>query len=781
MAIDRRKLKPISPWSIIVVLLASGIAVMLLLPTKRGLLERQLRDGDFRNAQETLKAIPWYEKARDSAYFDLTEIQLERRSLRPERTLQLEKHLQKVIAFCQKHDFKPEFVREAALVIEMHPSADRAYELAAPWLSKIPLAAREEIINSCVKKFLADNQPQRALDIYQEFFGNAITTNARVSQMVALLRQNGRSKDALEVLEKYVKINFKKLDAETLELAKLEIALLRENGRSEQAFQAIKELFHASSAQEQKQLFDLLILAAKEANRTSEVLAEIESKAEENPDDKELWILFANTATAAERHDLAVKAWKRLIAAEPQNGQYRFKLGQVYEWSGKPNDAFDTYLDALKLKVVETLDRLLDLNPGLFRDVELAQALEEVPELIRQKALELRLARLENKIGNFDVAKKWFEAALTRDPQNVMVLQEYAGLMLSLYQYEEALAVFTKVKQLSPNEPIVLRGLAETYMRMNRFQDAYDILEQLTDRAKDPQSLEDFIFLAQTMGKLDGVLRGLYLKIQMKDAAPHHYLDLGYFLYVKGDSKECLRILREGLARFPKDDAVRLQLATVLKDNKDYLEAGRVLEGSEKLLVSNASAIELYISMLIQAQKYKEASVFLRERVKPSLLESETFINFRASVAEELDNRVEAAQLLNRLYAAKPQNPYYALNYARVTSALGRTKEAKAVLAPFLGEPTPEVLKLAAEVFAAAREYREAERWQRMYLETNPPERHKAVGFLGDVLLSRGDRVNARVAYTRALDILLTDITKNSKKGAESEAKPQETPAQISP
>jgi tetratricopeptide (TPR) repeat protein len=781
MAVDRRKLKAISPLSVLLVLIASGVAVYFLLPTKRALLERQIRDADYRNAQTTLKGLPWYERSRDPAFYDLTEIQLERRFLHPDRPTQLEKHLAKVLELCQKHGYKPEFVKEATLALEMHPDPERAYELASPLLVKIPLIAREEVINFCVDKFIKGGKPQRALEVYQEFFGNAITTNQRVRMIVDLLRQNGRPKDALDILEKYVKINVTKLDRETIELAKLEITLLRENGRSEQAFDAIKNLFQASSPEDQKKLFDLLILAAQEANRTTEVLLDIKSKAEEKPDDKELWVLYANTATAANRNDLAVKAWEQLIATEPQNAEYRFKLGQVYEWSAKPAPAFDSYLDALKLLYADAMERLLDLNPGLYRDVELAQAFEEVPQLVRQKGLELQLAKLENKIGNFEIAKKWYEDALNRDPQNVVVLQEYGGLLLSLYQYEQALAVFTRVRKMNPTEPLVLNGLAETYLRMNQFEEAYATLEQLIETSKDNQSLEDFIFLAQTMGKLDGVLKGLYKKIDRKDALPHHYLDLAYFLYVKGggdvespDRKECLRVLREGIARFPKDDALRLQTATVLRDRQDYLEAAKILEGSQKLLTTNTTAMELYASMLIQSQRYKEAQAYMRDRIPPNILETDAFISFRASVAEELDNRLEAARLFGQLYQARPRNPYYALNYARVISVLGRNKEAKDVLRPFLADPSPETLRMAAQVFASAREYREAERYQKLYIETQPPEMHKAIGFLADLYFSSGDRIGARQTYEKALDILLADLTRKGRPKLSTSTEPSE-------
>jgi predicted negative regulator of RcsB-dependent stress response len=65
-----------------------------------------------------------------------------------------------------------------------------------------------------------------------------------------------------------------------------------------------------------------------------------------------------------------------------------------------------------------------------------------------------------------------------------------------------------------------------------------------------------------------------------------------------------------------------------------------------------------------------------------------------------------------------------------------------------------------AQVLATSGYYKEAEKWQQRYVATRPSDLPQAYGFLGDVRLSRGDRVNARRAYQKGLDSMMHSISR---------------------
>ena len=90
----------------------------------------------------------------------------------------------------------------------------------------------------------------------------------------------------------------------------------------------------------------------------------------------------------------------------------------------------------------------------------------------------------------------------------------------------------------------------------------------------------------------------------------------------------------------------------------------------------------------------------------------------------------------------------------------GKKKEAGQLLSRIIHPQKPETLKFAAEVYSDAGKYKLAEKYQDLYLKTSPAQVPQAYGFLGDIRLSRGDKVNARRAYQKGLDALLDQTSR---------------------
>ena len=119
---------------------------------------------------------------------------------------------------------------------------------------------------------------------------------------------------------------------------------------------------------------------------------------------------------------------------------------------------------------------------------------------------------------------------------------------------------------------------------------------------------------------------------------------------------------------------------------------------------------------------------------------------------------IAAAALYEKLYLRDPANLRYVMNHARLLSGLGKLKQAEKVILPYLAQPSRDMLKLAAQVYAAAGQYRTAEKYQLQYLANLRQGRAEAWGFLGDIQLSRGDKQLSRRSYHRGLTELLHEI-----------------------
>jgi tetratricopeptide (TPR) repeat protein len=205
-----------------------------------------------------------------------------------------------------------------------------------------------------------------------------------------------------------------------------------------------------------------------------------------------------------------------------------------------------------------------------------------------------------------------------------------------------------------------------------------------------------------------------------------------------------------------------LQTAYALAAENQLPDAVKVLAEHPDLRKS-PEVIQFYLMLLVQGQQIKEAKAFLGSGIAPELLETPALLGLRAQVAEADDRLDEASGIFARLHQAEPKNTEYGLNHARLLAARGKTAEAKQVLALYEDDPNPEILKLFAMVYNAAGDYPTAEKYQRRYLATRPKEMPQSWGFLGDILLSRGDKLNARRAYQRGLNEMLADIARQAK------------------
>lgn len=65
-------------------------------------------------------------------------------------------------------------------------------------------------------------------------------------------------------------------------------------------------------------------------------------------------------------------------------------------------------------------------------------------------------------------------------------------------------------------------------------------------------------------------------------------------------------------------------------------------------------------------------------------------------------------------------------------------------------------------MLAALRDYKRAAGHQRAFVASQPEDPARAWGFLGDILLARGDKHGARVAYQRAIQEMLRALGKSS-------------------
>jgi tetratricopeptide (TPR) repeat protein len=265
------------------------------------------------------------------------------------------------------------------------------------------------------------------------------------------------------------------------------------------------------------------------------------------------------------------------------------------------------------------------------------------------------------------------------------------------------------------------------------------------------------------LSKPDKIVAGLQQKLaHSTNVTAQVYRQLAYYQNAIGLPLQARDAFKKGLERFPEDKMLRLQAAHYYADAGDYPHATEILR-SHPELKTNPQIAQFHLSLLLLSQRYPEAEHFIRSDISPELSASPSMLEAQATICEAGNRLDEAAAIYARLMALDRGNARYLANCARLLGSLGQSKKALAMIQPHLKDAPPEICHLLAQVFSASGDFKSAEVYERRYLASHPANQPEAWGFLGDILLSKGQKTQARRAYRTGLSVLLGEIQSGHK------------------
>lgn len=748
-----RILRPVSLRLLAGLIVVSLSAAYYLLPSHRKLLDRQLQDGKNRQALFTLKGMPASEREKDSAFYAILELRLTREILDPADSAGVIRQLLEACHAYEQFGFRDEFLREILPLIPFTQEVERVQKLLNPALARMPPNGKQQIFLYLANAALAANKPLLAPTLYLKFWETSNPLDETTIVMARLWRSAGQAQRALDAIEAFLgkaKLNVAALSPT---LGRLRIDLFRETAQPGKAFEALRDQLQLAATPADAGQFELLVTTALESGRTKEVLPIVQARAEEFPENVAIWKQLGDLSVSAGENELGITAFEKVAALEPENAAHPMKLGQLCEWTAQPNRAFDFYLKALELKETSGIERLASLSQGLYRDAELSNALDKLGDLVDPRNYPLQFARLYGRIGDFAKSKQLYTELLQAPGAGVELLVEYGSFLHVLSEFAPAYEAFTKASALKPDDPEILRPLAEIQFRMGDYQASLRDYGTLLETSTELDVFENYFNLAESLGDLDGIIRGLRIKTDRGiSVSPFDYERLAAFINIKGDRAGYLRTLEASLLRYPDQVNLRETTAYAYSDGGDYARAIRHLEKHPNLR-TNSRLVRFYASVLVQLKEFEKAEAFFTSGLDPEMLDTPLILEIRAYLYEAAGRIQDSTDLYSRLHDKDPGNARYALNYGRLLTSLGRTKEAQKLIQPFLDAATPETLRLAAQILSAVGDYRLAESYQRRFLATPPQpfERPQAWGYLGDLLAVQGDKRNAQKAYRRSL------------------------------
>lgn len=743
---------PLPAWGLLTVLVACAITFYLLVPSQKRLLTRLVQDGKAQRALDVLHAASSAEVAKDPEFYELMRLRLNRQILDPKDQgaviVQIEAALRSAGRFPGDRDYLAEVLESVSLLDD----CARALKLVAPHLKTLPPTARRSLVESMVRKSLASDMPEVAAETYEDCLRPFPPAETNLVEAVRLWRGAASPDRAIRVLEDFERQSGGRAPASSPMLAELKFSLLREVGRNGEAFDLAAGLASRSEDEASRQKWvQQMEATADNPDQHRILLKAYRQIVQTNPVDARTWRLIADMSVAAADLDQAKEALQKLTGLAPGNASVQKQLAQLYEWDGEPGLAFDLYVKLADQLDAAALDRLIALNPGLYRDKDVLRLLRELSGDAQQNKHRLTLARLLTKHGEYGEAYALYRDHLQRKPEDAVVMQEYAQTLKRQQSYEGALAVLKNLQKLKPEDEVVRGQIAEVHYLLGDFENSLLAYQQLAKRSTDLAALRKYCTLAESLGDLQSLSEALAREMQLKKQnTPEDFIKLAYVFNLLGADAKRQELLERGLILFPDSDALRLQLSVRLVEKRERSRALPVMARSHNLK-TDLNALRLYLELLIGNGKYAAAETFLKTGIDEKLLNTQSIVFLQALIYEGNQNDAAAERIHQKLYREHPGEKSYALTYLRTLIRLGKTREARTVLQPLLTEPTPEILREASQVHAELGDYKEAERLQARVMELPGKARFQDWSYLGDIRYSAGNRSAARRAYRQAL------------------------------
>jgi lipopolysaccharide biosynthesis regulator YciM len=753
------RMKPILPWWQLGALLAlCGAGIYFLLPDDPKLIENLVRDGNTREARRLLERVPTERRARDRNRFRLLELRLARRELPPAdaasatasaaRRAALEAFWRQATAAWRDTRYADAVFHELAAIIPQLADPGAAWSLIAPEIEKAPSNQRTLLGEVFARAALAQNQPRAAAEAFATSHPPHERSPAHALELSRLWQLAGQPEAALAALGE---IRAPEVNARRL-------ALLREVNRNGEALALLQAQAEAAPATApDARLTEQIGDVALAAGTPAEAIPAYTRYVAANPQDLAAVRRLRALHVAAGRPENALEPARRAAALSHRDPLDLLELARISEWSSRANDAFDLWLELALRNHPGALERLLALNPGLFRDEDLSRALEHAERTAPTLENLLARARLEVDLGRYGRAREAFEAYLAQraDPQ---VMIELARVLRENFEFSGAEQWLRRAATAQPTNVDLHREIAELLVYQGRYPEALTAYGELLPKSDAEEIIGPFTRLAEALGRFDEFARGLQRRIEASPApVERDFVLLAYAHELAGHGPARRAALQEGLRRFPASDDLRLQIAYLESADQNYRAALQTLAPHTNLR-GDLAAASLYLDLLRLNNDVTGERRFLAAPLGGTIAQDDAILERIARAREASRDYAEAIQIYRGLLARDANDVTRAGNLARVYLTVGRHADARRLLAPFLREPTPAILRLAADVAAAAGDQRAAETYQAAFLAASAEAPAPDWGALGDIRLSRGDRIGAKRAYAEALRRMHADL-----------------------
>lgn len=506
---------------------------------------------------------------------------------------------------------------------------------------------------------------------------------------------------------------------------------------------------------------------------------------------------------------LAIQHSKKAIELSPNKVEYYGLLADIFSVAHQYDSAAVVLekiieIDSTHLNSYYQLARIYEKSRPL-RAIAIYNKLTEI--IGPDRSVLIRVAELQENLGNLDKAAESIEELLTIEPSNTVIQKLLSEIYTRARKYDEALKIINEIIEFTPDDLDARERKAQLLIQQNEWGAAADEFNYILEKPDVPldtkirvgasffaQSFKDSIMLDYAKKLFETIDKdttdwqvkmylGAVALTEEKDSVALEYFDtvkklagqnaqawtqLGGLFFDNRHYREAITVLSEAIEIFPQDFVVNLLLGLSLAQSGKHSEAKNYLKTAIDINPQDITALSAYGFSLNQLNENEEAIFYIKKalQINPddvNLLGTLGLIYDSLKMWEKCDSTYEHALKIDSVNATVNNNYAYSL------SERGERLEEALEMVKLAVEKEPEnssFLDTIGWVYYKLGNYEEAKTYLEKAIEIGG-ERPVMLDHLGDVLFKMGKKELAVELWQKAykLDSSNMDIKNKIEKG----------------
>lgn len=468
--------------------------------------------------------------------------------------------------------------------------------------------------------------------------------------------------------------------------------------------------------------------------------------------------------------DYTNAAYYGQIAAElePENKWYHLHLAQVYNQSGRSEQAINS-LNKILEHHPNDIDILYRLSENYTEIGELEKSNEMLDKILdlRGSAFEIHLSKFQNynALNQNENALAELQKLRELNPSNLSTLHTISQFYLELGREEEAKEVLMEARDRNPNDTNTLILLAEIYIENNNWEELGNTFVMMVENPmiNPPQKMElvRFLMVKYQNEPEQAILEEQTRKViealseEEPDYAPAQLVAADYYLQ-NNQMEQALTNLERATEINPDQAEAWAQRIQVLFSLGRYEEVIDLSEQANEHAPDNAFVQFFTGASYMFEGQHEQAETWLENA---SMAPSRR--NFRSAiygtlgdVKQQLEKWDETVDAYERALRLDPANTTALNNYAYYLSVRVENLEAALEMATEAVESNPEnssFLDTLGWVYFKMENYEQAQIYIQQSIDTGDASA-EVFEHMGDVLEAQGEIEKARDWWEKALE-----------------------------